>query len=191
VDRRIYSTNRTIRSRIGKEEMYHAPRHFREEEWFSEWVCKKNTRNGKIRKQIWRLVDSRITWTADALRDYFGPMYMNNWFWGGDKKGRGYRDPREIIDYDFLYRTRGILTDPVIDHVKTSYSSFSSQHCSGRALDATFKGIKAEEIREDIRKNPKARRYRFITCVEDDVSWLHADVRNWERSQSGILFVKP
>jgi hypothetical protein len=163
--------------------MYIVPRHFRPEEWFSQFVCRKNLRDGKIRSQIWRLVDNRITWTADALRDYFGTMYMNNWFWGGDKEGRGYRDPRELIDYNYRPLER--------DSLKTKYSSFSSQHCLGRALDATFKGVSAKEIRDDIRKNKRAERYKFIACVETKVSWLHVDVRNWDRSQSGILFVNP
>jgi hypothetical protein len=165
--------------------MYHSPRHFVEKEWFSKATIKAYTKRGKIDPQIWRLVDSRITWTMDAIRDHFGcSVVMNDYLWGGKNQNRGYRDPIELIDKDLLLSELGEVIQPC-------FSSFGSQHCLGQAADSKLTKYSAKEVRDDIRKYPNARRYRFITCVERKISWLHIDCRNWEKSQSGILFVNP
>ena len=33
--------------------------------------------------------------------------------------------------------------------------------------------------------------FKYITCIEDKVSWLHFDVRNWNKKEDGILVVNP
>lgn len=158
--------------------MYYKPKHFREEEWFSPAVMAQNDTS-----RIWRLVDYRILWTMDALREYFGvPVTMNDYLWGGGNKYRGFRSYDELVDTVYLRKT-GVI--------RPKFSSFTSQHTLGRAADSKFRNIPAEEIRNDIRANPDAIRYQYITAVEDEVSWLHIDVRNWETTTSGILFFNP
>jgi len=52
--------------------------------------------------------------------------------------------------------------------------SETSQHTFGRASDKLFKLATATEVREYIHENFKI---VGITCIEDDVSWVHSDVR--------------
>lgn len=163
--------------------MYHAPRHFIPQEFFTKATCDAYKQsNGSISAKIWRLMDSRVTWTCDALRDYFGTMIMNDYQWGGRNQYRGYRPPLELLNKAELKRSNTF---------KSKLSSFTSQHCFGRASDSKFKKVTAEEVREDVKKNPTARRYRFITCIEEGVTWFHFDVRFWNVSKSGILYFEP
>ena len=114
-------------------------------------------------KYLWWALDWRVLWTADRLRERYGKMIANTWLWGGDHKERGLRDPM------------------------TSTGAAWSQHKFGRALDLVPVETTAEEIREDIRAEtayPYA--FKYITCIETGVPWLHFDDRNWE---GGLLEV--
>ena len=110
----------------------------------------------------WGLLDDRLLMSADALRDYFGPMYINNWFYGGHNEWRGLRTP------------------------DSPYYRPYSQHSFGRAIDCTFKSATAQEVREVILEHPEY--FPEITAIEEDVDWLHFDVRNFA---PGILRFKP
>jgi len=118
------------------------------------------------REKAWRLFDPRILWTADRLRELYGPVYVNNWFWGGPNQWGGWRPGNCPKGAKF------------------------SQHKFGRALDLKFKNTTAEEVRADIRANndrPAPGAFRHITCIEKGVSWLHIDCRNYD----GLLIVTP
>lgn len=119
------------------------------------------------REQLWWLFDERQLITIDALRRRFGPMNANTWHAGGKFQFRGWR-PGDCAD-------------------GTKYS----QHKFGRGTDLDPEDATAEEIREDILAYPEREEYRFITCIEAGVPWLHADCRNWDRTKSGILVVRP
>lgn len=110
-------------------------------------------------KTLWMLLDERILIAADALRDRYGPMHVNDWKWGGSIRYRGFR-PR---DY-------------------TKCSQFS-QHFFGRALDMIPQDISAEEIRQDLRDNFQVGLnlydgINYIRRIENNVSWLHIDNAN-------------
>lgn len=154
------------------------PEHFVPEELFPRKTISDHTNNGIIAGSVWRLIDSRIAWTADQLRERFGVMVANDYKFGGDSQYRGYRPPVELIDQKQFKNTGQIVP---------TFSSFTSQHCFGRALDLIPKKVTAQEIREDIRKNPLRYEYQFITAVEKDVSWFHFDVRNYG-TENGVLF---
>jgi hypothetical protein len=132
--------------------------------------------------QLWRLIDGRVVWTAVELRRRFGVVTINNYLWGGTSQYRGFRPAEELVDKPYLMYS---------GKVKSLLSSFTSQHCFGRAVDMTFRNFSAAEIREDIRKNPKRSEYKYITTIEDNISWFHFDCRNWDVSKSGILFFNP
>jgi hypothetical protein len=111
----------------------------------------------------WYFFDERVLWTADKLREMYGPITVNTWHKGGLTKYRGWR--------------------PGDSEVGSEYS----QHKFGRALDCTFKNSTAETIRLEIMANKWPVHFQHITCIEAEVSWLHFDVRNYE----GLLIVTP
>jgi hypothetical protein len=168
--------------------MYYIPTYFRAEEWFSKSVIQQHTIVGTgfdrvVSNKIWRLIDNRTLWTADQIREYFArSVIINDWLWAGRNQQRGFRSIPELFNRAKFRST---------NEFKLKLSSYTSQHCMGRASDSKIKGIHASEIRADIRKNPNADRYKYITCVEDGVSWLHFDTRAWNKSKYGILFFKP
>lgn len=103
--------------------------------------------------------DDRAIISLNALREWGGKAWINNWYWGGNNQWGGLRP---------LDCPKGALY---------------SQHKFGRALDVKFAGKTAEEARHYIMSNRK--RFPFITCIEKDVPWLHYDCRNYD----GLLIV--
>lgn len=108
-------------------------------------------------ERAWELLDPDMLRTLDMLRDRYGSMTVNNWFWGGDRKWSG-------------LRTAG-----------SPYFSPYSQHTFGRASDPIFKNITAEEVRVEIQAQKDNPTFRYIKSIELGVSWLHFDVRNCNR----------
>ena len=161
--------------------MYYKPdkRFFHPKEFFPPSVIEEHSFPGSDYpdRMIWRLMDGRAIWTAVELRRRFGTMIMNDYKWGGKHTHRVYRP---VVD---------LIKEKIDDkYVPVDWTTFTSQHCFGRATDAVFTKYSAEEIREDIRRNPKESCYKYITAVENDVSWLHFDCRNWGIDKFGILF---
>lgn len=109
------------------------------------------------------LIDNRLIESDQRLRDIFGPITINNWWDGGNRQWSGLRT-EECPQY-----------------------SYTSQHSFGRASDKLFKDVTIEEVRKDIVKEWK---YYKITCIEDNVSWLHSDVR-YIKDQKELLIVNP
>lgn len=110
--------------------------------------------------QLWWLFDPRILKAADRIRERYGKMVANTWWWGGQHQYRGWRPPGCNVGARY------------------------SQHRFGRALDLIPTVVSVEEIRRDIKAGEN---FGFITCIEDDVSWLHIDCRNYQ----GLLIVHP
>jgi len=111
------------------------------------------------------VMDARMLYTADCLREHFGkPITINNWHKSGKFSQRGFRD-------------------------NSSVGATYSQHRYGRALDMDIKGVTAEEARIEIVKNRN--KFKYITTLESDVSWLHADCRNALGKNGAIVMVKP
>ncbi len=94
-------------------------------------------------------------------------MNANTWFWGGQHQYRGWR-PWDC-----------------------EVGAFLSQHKFGRSFDLVPVDLHAEEIRKDIKKDPNQNEFKYITCIEDGIGWLHFGTRNWNRTKHGILYVKP
>jgi hypothetical protein len=111
--------------------------------------------------KIWWLFDPRILKSADKIREHYDKkMVINTWWWDGSNQYRGWRPPGCNVGARY------------------------SQHRFGRALDIAPVGITAEEIRQDIKAGND---FGWITCIEDNVSWLHIDCRNYQ----GLLIVRP
>ena len=96
------------------------------------------------------LIDRQLVRADQMLRDRFGAETINNWWEDGERQWSGLRLP-ESPDY-----------------------SLTSQHTYGRASDKLFKLATAEEVRQYIRQNWKE---LGITCIEDNVTWVHSDTR--------------
>lgn len=108
------------------------------------------------------LLDRRLVMADQMLRDHFGPVTINNWWIKGDRNWSGIRTP------------------------DSPYYSETSQHSWGRASDKLFKNVTAQEVREYIKGMYEE---LGITCIEENVSWVHSDVR-WTRS-TDLLIVYP
>jgi len=110
-------------------------------------------------ERLWWVLDSRMLWTIDRLRERWGSLVANTWKQGGQFKDRGLRD--------FMSLTGATLSD----------------HKFGRAIDLTSSKLTAEEMRADIRAHIDLECFSFITVVEENVSWLHIGFRNVPRIQ--------
>lgn len=100
-------------------------------------------------------LDDRALMTIDALRDRYGSITINNWFWSGDRQWSGLRT------------------------ANSPYGSQYSQHRFGRAFDCLFKYTDVEAIRQDILNDHNL--FPFINSLELGTSWLHFDCRNCRR----------
>ncbi|MBI9113281.1 peptidase M15 [Maridesulfovibrio ferrireducens] len=148
--------------------------HFRIEELVSPEFYEANKSRGEL---MWLAFDARVLITLDLLRKVYGPLTVNDWLWGGPFKYSGLRS------------------------MDCEEGAALSQHKFGRAADAKFKNVTADEVRNDMRKKgllaPEnkwsgSRCFDSITCIEEtpNMSWFHFDVRNWDAVQYGVRVVK-
>lgn len=119
-------------------------------------------------QNAWAVMDPRIVWTLDAIRDFYKkPITINNWHVGGQFKYRGFR-PR--------------------DYAETS-AKFS-QHFMGRAVDFDIKGLTADEFRKQVKMNTGAPMLKYITAIEEGVNWIHIDVRPVPSGTASIIWIR-
>jgi len=142
----------------------YVPKHFVLEELLPRQIYFDLMREDKL-DYAWGIFDDRILWTADALRIRYGKMIVNTWKWGGLSQFRGWRPFDCKVGADW------------------------SQHKFGRALDLVPAEVSVEKIRSDIKAEPFLEHFMYITCIEDNVSWLHFDCRNWDKIKDGLLIV--
>ncbi len=119
------------------------------------------------RANLWFLFDDRTLYTQERLRLRYGKMICNTWYWGGRHQYRGWR-PQDCV-----------------------FGSRLSQHKRGAGIDSCPQETSVEAIRRDISDDPWHEDFKFITCIEEGVSWLHFDTRNWDKTKNGIFVVKP
>ena len=144
--------------------MIYKPDNFILQEWLPKEFYEKNSYKGET---LWLIFDFRILWTAQQLRNIYGKANMNDWYRGGHNQYRGWRP------FD------------------CSIGAELSQHKFARAGDMDFVNESAEQIREDIKVDKYPDAFKYITCIEDGVGWLHSDCRNWDKTNNGLLIVNP
>jgi len=124
----------------------------------------------KIGKSAIGLMDVRILWTMDRIKEYFNnsPVIINNWLWKGNRKFSGFRP------------------------YSCNVGEVFSQHKFGRAVDFLITGMDAITIRKEILDNQNKEPFQYITGMEDfkDMDWVHIDVRNFDRTTNGIFVFK-
>lgn len=129
------------------------PEHFKVHEVVPQHVYEDRGEKG------FQLIDDRVLIFADYLRDKFGSVVINDWWWGGKNQWRGFRT------------------------AESPYYSQYSQHTTGRALDLIFKHTTAEEVRQWLKNNVDQWQEEtgiMSVTVELETSWLHFDLRNNE-----------
>ena len=145
--------------------LMYIPQHFKIHELVPREIYESYPRKKHI--NLWFLFDDRVLYTQDSLRNRYGKMICNTWFWGGQSEYRGWR-PQDCV-----------------------YGSQLSQHKRGCAIDSLPQETPVEAIRKDILADPWHDDFKFITCIEENISWLHQDSRNWDKSESGIFIIIP
>ena len=106
-------------------------------------------------ENCWKLFDTKALKAIDQLREEFGSVTINSWKWGGSSQWRGFRT-----------QNCGI-------------GASRSMHKVGKAFDLSFKNYTAEEVRKKIKKN-ESFWTQYISRIENNVSWLHIDVKETE-----------
>ena len=125
----------------------------------------------KDRIKLWWCLDGRILRTADVLRERYGKLICNDWYWR-----TSFNSP-EIHGNE--YRGWRPPNCPV--------GAVMSSHKWGRALDLIPLECTVEEIRNDIINNPTS--FKYIKAIEMEVPWLHIDCRSWYENK--ILKIYP
>lgn len=124
-------------------------------------------------EKAWKFLDTRLLRSIQKLRSQFGPAIINNWH----------------MNHNSELSTRKYSGLRPFD---CDVGADMSQHKFGRAADMIFANHTAEEVRRGIREVPE--RFPYITFVEDNVSWVHIDVRHTARStdkEKDIIFWSP
>lgn len=107
--------------------------------------------------QTLELFDKDYLNAIDGFREFFDTnVYMNNYYWGGNKSNRGLRHPNSTV------------------------GSTLSQHKFGRAMDCNIKGLTADQIRQQILDNQEYFLNLGWTTIEDGrfaPTWNHIDMR--------------
>ena len=115
-------------------------------------------------EHAWIVMDNRIVWTADAMRDYWGTaVYINI----NTLNYRGFRPPNS-----------------------PSWTA-TSQHAFGRAIDFNVKGMPDKDVQKEICDQVhKQAAFRFITRMEEGtVGWTHVDCAN--TGKENLVVFKP
>lgn len=111
------------------------------------------------------VMDPKMFNIAYYLRERFGPTIINDWYWGGKRQYSGFRPQWATV------------------------GSLYSQHRFGRAIDAVFREVTAEEVREDIKNKPLFWHDKLgIRRIEKDTSHLHVDIFK-PRNSRGIVWI--
>jgi hypothetical protein len=118
-----------------------------------------------VQWKVWQSADDRALITLQNLRKRYGSIMVNDWHTGGTFRYRGLRP----MDYQGL--------------------TYLSQHKWFKAYDCSFANESEEKVRQDILADPFHEDFKHITCLEMRVSWLHFDVRNWDKANYGIFKV--
>jgi hypothetical protein len=152
----------------------YVPEHFKPTEFFPPNFGSFKTKNEVYNREIWKYANPMVLITMDRLRSHYGRAYINTWDFSsyaidalGNHKYRGFR-PRNC-----------------------EVGATLSYHKFGCAVDMVFANISTESIIEDILADPFDPVFEYITCIEENVSWLHFDVRPWDKANKGVLKVLP
>ena len=104
-------------------------------------------------KSIW-FIDQTLLRIVQQLRDEFGPITINNWDSGGNRKWSGLRTN------------------------SSPYYKPYSQHSFGRAADLLFTDTSIDDVSKSILSREYDWKRMGLGGIELGKSWLHIDTRN-------------
>lgn len=108
------------------------------------------------------LMDLEILEAIDFIRDDLNlPITINNWYWGGNFDGRGYRWDDAVLHPEY---------------------SNTSQH-NGKAIDFTVSTMTAEQVNNYLIANRNHSKLKAIRFIEMGQTWTHIDSRPTESGQ--------
>ncbi len=142
----------------------YVPKHFELHELLSPVI------HGKVkhRRAAWQIFDVYCLVTNDRLRERYGPITINNWFWDGEFRFSGFR-PENCPEGASL-----------------------SVHKRGAAFDLKFRDVTADEVRTDLKDSPGLPCFEYVHRVEEfkGMSWFHYDRGNVVPG-SPVVFFNP
>lgn len=134
-----------------------------------ELVC-KHVYN-KYGERAIQFLDSRLLETIVAIRKKIDkPIYVNNWDSNGQLSQRGLR-----CNLCSLVRAKS-----------NAQTLYVSAHLQGTAIDFDVKGMTASEVRKWIQDHADVLPYPVR--LEDEVTWVHLDLRNDGSKSKVVLF---
>lgn len=127
------------------------PKHFQIYELVPKAFYNKHKSKGQF---LWSILfDARLLMTIDTIREQFGAMTVNDWYWGGSNQYRGFRPPN------------------------CGVGATLSQHRFGRGCDLIPKEASVDDIRDEIINRQNYIEWKHVGGLEMDITWLHVDVR--------------
>lgn len=124
---------------------------FKYHELLPRWMCEH-----LLTVALDGIIDPIILNILQEVRKDLGSVYVNNWYWGGNKQWRGFRTP------------------------DSSWYSAGSQHSYGKAVDFNVKGMSTKEVHEHILANHDryyALGLRRMESLVDAPTWTHMDIK--------------
>lgn len=147
--------------------------------WLDEYIPREMYISLKNRLPVLvGLLDKRMVQADQMLRTQFGPVTINNWW--------GLTDEQFQVEITKPVKERWIRNESGLRLFGTATGATYSQHLYGRASDKLFKNATAQEVRIYIKGMYEE---LGITCIEENVNWVHSDTR-WTRSNE-LLIVYP
>lgn len=116
-----------------------------------------------------RFINPALFRIAQALRDAYGPLEINDWHRGGHHQQRGYRLP------------------------DSPTGGKESAHKRGMAIDVEFDNETPAQVYADILNNKAKWTALGVTTMEDvndTPTWLHLAIENWGKPGE-IVIVNP
>ena len=140
--------------------MFYKPKDFE----IYELVPKRMYR--KYGERCWQLLDTRMLMGLQMYRNRFGPLIVNDWYWGGNLEQRGLRT------WEFF-----LEDDEPVEYAMEKYAESRSQHKYGRAVDFHSE---AYTVAEMLNWTYQTEEVIPFTGIEDfpGITWFHGDVRN-------------
>lgn len=124
------------------------------------------------------LLDKRLIEADQLLRSKFGVVIINNWWELSDREFE--------IEISKPPEDRWVRFGSGLRLFGTETGATLSQHFYGRASDKIFRDVTAQEVREYIKGVYEELE---ITCIEENISWVHSDHR-WIRNNE-LLIIYP
>ena len=140
------------------------PKFFRLEEVLPKDFFQANI--SKYGDRLWGIIfDRDLLKAMDILRNQCGQMTVNTWLWGGNSQYRGYR-PHDC-----------------------TIGAKLSQHRFGRGVDLIPKDMTADDVRKKLYDLPFEMAGSLVTALEEGISWVHIDVRNYKKTHDNPFLI--